>query len=80
MLLEADMAFHRCLWQIGLSNVPEELHNHLFNLGFSRAGAIHYEHHLDQRLEHMYRSVSEDKRNALIEAVVQAAYTERSRK
>lgn len=80
LILVADEAFDRCLWDIGGSSVPEELHNHLFNLGFAQAGAIRYEHELDSALKHKYDDVSSESIDLLIQAVVGAVKAERSRR
>ena len=79
-ILAADDAFDRCLWGAGGTSVPDELHNHLFNLGFSAAGAIRYEHKLDKRLAHMYNTLSSVTRRDLEQAVVEAVKAERSRR
>lgn len=80
LLLEADGAFDRCLWQIGYAAVPQELTNHLFNLAFSETGAIRYEHRLDKELVSKYNWIPVMTRDVLSQAVVQAVKAERSRR
>lgn len=80
LILAAYAAFDRCLCDVGPSSVPIELHNHVFNLGFAKAGAIRYEHKLDASLKHMYAKLSSVHVGQLLEAVVSAVKAERSRK
>lgn len=80
LLLEADGAFDRCLWDIGITTVPLELVNHLFNLTFAAAGAIQYEHRLDATLMSRYNQLPAWVFDCLCQAVVQAVKAERSRR
>ncbi len=80
LLLCADEAFHRCLLDVGLTTVPDFLHNHLFNLALCASGAIRYEHHLDEATKHSYTCLSSDVERFLRDSVVGAVNAERSRR